>query len=153
MLKGIIQRLVGVLGLTLAGFGVWYCGGKVDDSDHVTFLRLDPAALDAAFAAKKPVVIYTTSPSDSACQTQDNGALKDPRVIAALAPFVRFKLVASPQAARMNQIFAEQMGVEGNAFALPMFHFMSASGAETAKLLGVQTADALIAAAAKAQKP
>lgn len=149
-MKSIIQRVAGILGMALAGFGVYHCGGN-SESDHVTFIRLDPAAVEAAIAAKKPVVIYVTSPSDSACQTQDAGALKDPRVIAALAPFTRFKLVTSGNA-RMNAMLSEQLTAETNATALPMFHFMSPGGVQTAVLLGVQSADSLIAAAAKALK-
>lgn len=153
MLKSIVQRLVGVAAMALAGFGVYYCG-SVSESDHVTFLRLDPGAIDAALAANKPVVIYTTSPTDPACQSQDSGALKDPKVIAALAPFARFKLVVTPTVARRNAMIAEQLGAEMNVGTMvPSFHFMSPPGVETATLAGVQTADALIAAAAKTRKP
>jgi hypothetical protein len=149
-LKTIVLRLVGVLGMTIAGFGVYYCG-SVSESDHVTFMRLDPMALEAAFGAKKPVVIYVTSPNDPACKAQDDGALEDPKVIAALAPFVRFKVVTGSYEGMRGAAMAEQMGAELNAPALPMFQFMVPPGVQTATLAGAQTADQLIAAATKTQ--
>jgi hypothetical protein len=133
-------------GIVLGGVVVWLCS-RGSDSGQVTFQRLDPLSFQRGMQAGKPIVIYVAGTSDAASEEQNRGALRDARVIAALEPFARFKILASA-----SNPMAELLRAQMRNSAMPVFVFMTPQGEEVAELAGVQSADAILAAAAKASK-
>jgi thiol:disulfide interchange protein len=119
------------------------CDTKPDDAS-IQFDKYDAVKIQAARAAKKPIVVYVTAAWDKESWEQNRGALKDPEVKAAFEPLARFKFDAAVMPADTEQKFAEL-----NITMLPTFLFTSVNG-QVAYLVGTQTAEALIAAAAKA---
>lgn len=141
-----IKLAASTLGIGLAGVIVWLCG-STSDSGGVRFRILDPTAFESARLDNKPILIYMAVGSDPACQEQNRGALRDPRVIAALEPFARFKSLVA-----VNSAITEQLRAIGEKPTVPMFIFMTQGGTEVEQLVGVQSAEAILKAVAKVQK-
>jgi thiol:disulfide interchange protein len=142
----VITRAASLLGITLAGVVIWLCS-STSDSKGVTFRPFDPAALESARVDNKPIVLYMAAGSDPACQEQNRGALRDERVIAALEPFARFRMLVPA-----NSAVTEQLRALGEKPSLPMFIFMTANGTEVEQLVGVQSAEAILEAVAKVKQ-
>lgn len=143
----VIGRFAGLLGIVLAGVAVWIAGNTSDET-VVAFQRFDQLAFEEARTAKKPIILYVASNADAACQEQNKGALRDERLIAALKPFARFKLDVPRQGPMAHQL---PRGAPAGTI-IPMFFFVSASGVQMTPMLGKQSAEALLEAAARAEE-
>jgi thiol:disulfide interchange protein len=141
-----IARLACLLGVGLAGLAVWFFNTDPEEG-RVKFQRYDPAAFREARLSRKPTLVYLTAAADPACQEQNRGALSDDRVKAALEPFARFRIDAGRRTALAEQVLAQL-----NLGVLPTLVFANGNGTEVAQLVGVQSADAILAAAARTSR-
>jgi thioredoxin:protein disulfide reductase len=136
------QRLVIVL-LVVLGFPA-ACSDAA--AERVGFAPFSSAALEAAATEKKPALIFATADWCGPCQALRRGALSDPAVKAAVEGFVRLKIDATDRDDPGLGALLGRNGVSG----FPTLIFRDRTGAEVARLKGIQSVDAILAAADRA---
>jgi thiol:disulfide interchange protein len=138
----VIRYALGVIGAAVLVFYLGNCDAPPPEG--VKFAVYDGKVLADAREAGKPIVVYVTIKGDPECREQERGALIDPKVILALAPFTRLKDDVTGK-------HPSELALTGVG-RLPIFTFYDAAGEPIERLIGTQTSDKLIATAQKAAR-